>query len=405
MVRSLKDGAKRKQAPEQLKIIYLSVKSLVEDPKNARKHSAQQIAKLARIIAKMGWSSPIVIDENNMIIAGHARLLAALSLGMAEVPCVRLSHLDAASKKALAIADNAMSDASGWDSSILRETLIELTGLDFNLELTGLEIGIIDFVIDGSPNETPMDRADLVEAPRRKLPAITQFGDLWLLDGHKLLCGDALELVSYERLLGPERATMIFSDPPFNIPVAQISGLGRHRHPEFAMATGEMTLDQFCSFLIQVMGHLVSFSCDGSIHYLCIDWRQVRTMLEAGEKAYAELKNIVVWNKSNGGMSSLYRSKHELIVVFEHGRAPHINNVALGKHGRNRTNVWDYPGANAFGATRDSDLASHPTTKPLALVADAMRDCRTAVTSSSIRSWARAQPSWLPSAAAVERRA
>ncbi|MEK7343828.1 MAG: DNA methyltransferase [Pseudomonadota bacterium] len=360
----------------RLEIEYLATSALTPDPRNARKHSAKQIAKLAHIISEFGWSSPIIIDELNMVLAGHARLQAAKSLRMTDVPCVRLPHLDAPAKKALAIADNAMTDASSFDDSILRETLIELTGLEFDLDLTGLEMGVIDFLIDGSPSDAPMDPADLIEAPNSDQPAITRSGDLWLLGEHRLLCGNALEPDAYQTLMGDERASMVFSDPPYNVPInGHVSGLGRHQHREFAMASGEMSEDQFRSFLTTAMQHMCAFARDGSIHFLCIDWRHVRTMLEAGDKLYTELKNIVVWNKTNGSMGSLYRSKHELIVVFKQGTASHVNHVALGKHGRHRTNVWDYPGANAFGKSRDRDLAAHSTPKPIALVADAMRDC------------------------------
>jgi DNA modification methylase len=359
-----------------LAIEYLATTSLTPDPKNARKHSARQIGKLARIIADYGWSSPIVTDEERVVIAGHARLAAAKSLGMIEVPCVRLAHLSAAQKKALAIADNAMTDASNFDDRVLREVLLELTDLNFDMELTGLEMGVIDFVIDGGSGEAQSDPADIVAAPDHASRAVSQSGDQWQLGQHRLLCGNALDPLAYEHLLGDDRAAMVFSDPPYNVPIdGHVSGLGRHRHREFAMASSEMTVDEFRKFLAGFMRLLCAFSKNGAIHYICIDWGHVRTMLEAGDGIYAEVKNICVWNKSNAGMGSLYRSKHELIVVFKNGAAPHVNNVALGKHGRHRTNVWDYAGANAFGATRDSDLAAHPTVKPIALVADAMRDC------------------------------
>jgi DNA modification methylase len=363
-------------ARAELAIEYVSTEALKPDPKNARKHTAKQISKLARIIAEFDWSSPNVIDEDNMILAGHARLMAAQFIGLKEVPCVRVVHLDAAAKKALAVADNAMTDASRFDDTKLRELLIELTDLDFDVELTGLDMGTIDFLIDGPATEAPMDSADLVEEADRRQPAATRPGDLWLLGGHRLLCGDALDPTSYGSLLGGSKAAMVFSDPPYNVPVAgHVSGLGRNKHREFAMASGEMDDEGFRAFLAAFMRQLCASTVDGSIHYLCIDWRHVQTMLEASGALYTELKNICVWNKSNAGMGSLYRSKHELIIALKNGAGTHVNNVALGKHGRARSNVWDYAGVNAFGGSRDADLAAHPTVKPIALVADAMRDC------------------------------
>lgn len=359
----------------KLRIEYLATSAVFVDPHNTRKHSAKQIGKLARIIAELGWSAPILIDDGGQIIAGHARLIAAKSLHLTEVPCVRLPDLDAAQRKALAIADNAMTDASSFDERVLRDVLLELTDLDFDLDLTGLDMGVIDFVIDGV-GEAPHDPAETVEPFDKTASAVTRPGDLWLLGEHKLLCGNSLEAEAYERLLGDERAEMIFGDPPYNVKMnGHASGLGQHRHREFAMASGEMSEEQFREFLSCFMRLLCTFSKDGSIHDLCIDWGHVRTMLEAADGIYADVKNICVWNKSNSGMGSLYRSKHELIVVFKNGTAAHINNVELGKNGRHRTNVWDYAGANAFGATRDSDLKAHPTVKPIALVADAIRDC------------------------------
>lgn len=169
---------------------------------------------------------------------------------------------------------------------------------------------------------------------------------------------------------------MVFIDPPYNVPIdGHVSGLGRTRHAEFVMASGEMTEAEFTAFLATVLKHLVAHTVDGAIHFVCIDWRHIFELLSAARGVYSETKNLCVWNKSNAGMGSLYRSKHELVFVFKSGRAPHINNVELGRHGRYRTNVWHYAGVNTFRAGRQDELALHPTVKPVALVADAIRDC------------------------------
>jgi len=198
---------------------------------------------------------------------------------------------------------------------------------------------------------------------------------MWTIGPHRLICGDSMEAVTYERLLGEERAQMVFTDPPYNVPIAgHVSGLGKVKHAEFAMASGEMTEGQFTAFMRTIFERLVGFSQDGSIHFVCMDWRHMNEVLTASRGAY-DLQNLCVWTKTNGGMGSLYRSQHELVFVYKSGAVPHINNVELGRHGRNRTNVWAYAGINSFGSHRDGDLALHPTVKPVALIADAILDC------------------------------
>jgi DNA modification methylase len=207
-------------------------------------------------------------------------------------------------------------------------------------------------------------------------PTITQAGDLWALGKHRILCGDALDNASYERLLGGEKADFVFTDPPYNVPIeGHVCGKGAIHHREFAMASGEMSAQEFTGFLARVFAHLVAHSKDGSIHDVCMDWRHIVEIMAAGRKAYSELKNLCIWNKNNAGMGSFYRSKHELVFVWKNGAAPHINNFELGQHGRNRSNVWEYPGISTMRAGRLEELAMHPTVKPVALVADAIKDC------------------------------
>ncbi len=247
--------------------------------------------------------------------------------------------------------------------------------MNFDVTITGFETGEIDILIGEQGADVP-DDADLVPEIDRTLPAITRPGDLWRIGQHHLLCGDALDPASYKAVLGSRRAQMVFVDPPYNVSIAgNVSGLGKARHREFAMASGEMSPRQFTVFLRRVFEQLASYSSDGSIHFVCMDWRHMGEVLEAGTHQYAELKNLCVWTKTNGGMGSLYRSQHELVFVFKNGTGHHINNVELGRFGRNRTNVWNYAGGNTFGKNREEELAMHPTVKPLALVADAIMDC------------------------------
>ncbi|MEM7663399.1 MAG: DNA methyltransferase [Pseudomonadota bacterium] len=353
----------------------LAISSLKPSKRNARTHSKKQIKQIATSIREFGFINPVLIDESGTILAGHGRVDAAKELGMTEVPVVRIEHMTEAQKRAYVIADNQLALHAGWDEAILAIEFEELGDLGFDLSLTGFEMGDIDQIIanigfDGDEVEEPS-----VPEPSSG-PAITQPGDIWQIGTHRLICGDATKPDTYDRLLDGAKADLVFTDPPYNVPIdGHVSGLGKQTHREFTMASGEMTEKEFEAFLRTVFGQLARFSKDGAIHYICMDWRHMGEVLAAAEDTYSELKNLCVWAKSNGGMGSLYRSQHELVFVFKSGTARHINNVKLGKHGRNRTNLWSYAGANAFSETRDDDLAMHPTVKPLALVKDAILDC------------------------------
>ena len=365
-------------AAAELNIEYLPIGTLTPDPQNARKHSKKQIERLAAVIREFGFTNPILIDEGGFIIAGHARLAAAPLAKLALVPCVRIEGLTVIQKRALAIADNKLGDMSEFDPDILTQILAELDGLEFDIELTGFDTAELDILLDAPvvSQAGAGDPADAVPAIDPDMAATTKMGDLWLLGDHRLLCGDALQAASYERLLGDERASLIFCDMPYNVQInGHVSGLGATRHREFAMASGEMSKAQFTTFLSTAMGLMSQFSVEGSIHFQCMDFRHVGEVLEAGSVAYTEFKNLCVWDKGTGGMGSLYRSQHELVFVFKKGTAPHVNNVQLGRFGRYRTNVWRYPGLNSFGKERSDSLASHPTVKPVSLIADAIRDC------------------------------
>jgi DNA modification methylase len=258
----------------------------------------------------------------------------------------------------------------------LQEHFKELIDLDFDVERTGFSTGEIDLLLDGKPAPAATDPADDLTGLRLDGPAVSQPGDVWELDRHRLVCGDALQSTSYERLLGGDLAQMMVTDPPYNVPIhGHAMGRGKVRHREFKMASGEMSEAAFTAFLATFIRQANAFSGDGSIHFIFIDWRHVPELLAAARPLYADWKNLLVWNKSNAGQGSFYRSKHELIGVFKNGTAPHINNFGLGAHGRHRANVLDCPGVNCLHPARRGDLALHPTTKPVALVADLIRDC------------------------------
>jgi len=341
---------------------------------NARVHSPKQVKQIARSIERFGFNNPVLIDDDDQIIAGHGRVEAAKQLKLKTVPCVRLSHLSDSDKRAYVLADNRLAEKAGWDNEILAIELQHLVDVGFDVDLTGFEPAETDLIIEGIGDESDQPE-NVVPEPLSDAP-IAQRGDVWQLGKHFLVCGDSTAPEAYERLMGGDRADFVFTDPPYNVRVdGHVSGLGSIKHREFAMASGEMTQDQFVRFLGNVYALLCRHSSDGSIHQICMDWRHMREMLAAGDEHYSELKNVCVWNKSNAGMGSFYRSKHELVFVWKNGTAPHVNTFELGQYGRHRTNVWDYDGVNTIRPGRLDELAMHPTVKPVALVADAIRDC------------------------------
>jgi DNA modification methylase len=362
--------------PER-KVELIAVGRLKPYRGNSRTHSRKQIKQIGQSIERFGFTNPVLIDNAGEIIAGHGRVAAAKLLGLTAVPAVRLSHLSEAEKRAYILADNKLAEKAGWDREILAIELQSLIDLEFDMELTGFEIPEIDLILDEA-DEAKRDLGETEDDTPRPIasPTITQAGDLWALGEHRILCGDALDNASYERLLGGEKADFVFTDPPYNVPIeGHVCGKGAIHHREFAMASGEMSAQEFTGFLARVFAHLVAHSKDGSIHDVCMDWRHIVEIMAAGRKAYSELKNLCIWNKNNAGMGSFYRSKHELVFVWKNGAAPHINNFELGQHGRNRSNVWEYPGISTMRAGRLEELAMHPTVKPVALVADAIKDC------------------------------
>jgi 16S rRNA G966 N2-methylase RsmD len=353
-----------------------SVQNLKSNPRNARTHSKHQIRQIARSIEAFGWVNPIVIDRNTMIIAGAGRLAAAKLLGLDTVPVIKIEDMSEAQKRAYVLADNKLADNAGWDEGLLKLELQELIEIeaDFEITVTGFEMGEIDACLSQADEELD-DGPDWQESPALVLPAITEPGDLWRLGTHRLLCGDATQRSAFDRLMAGERAEMVFTDPPYNVSMRDVAGRGLRQHREFAMASGEMSSAEFVAFLETTLGLAAGHSIDGAVHFVCMDWRHAGELLTAGSHAYDEQSNLCVWTKPNGGMGSLYRSQHELIFVFRSGTAAHINNVALGRYGRNRSNVWIYAGMNSFGPGRAQALAAHPTVKPVALVKDAILDC------------------------------
>jgi hypothetical protein len=350
----------------ELRLERVLISELKLDSRNPRLHSDRQIKQIAGSIKAFGFNVPVLVDDDCNVVAGHGRIYAALKLGLPDIPAIRLEHLTSTQARAFAIADNRLSEMSTWDDRLLGEVLRDLAAieLDFNIEATGFSMGEIDFHIEGLSVSTgnAADPAD--QLPKlADQPPISRAGDLWQMGRHRLLCGDALEADAFDRLMQNRRAQVVFTDPPYNVPIdGHVSGKGQIHHREFQMASGEMTAAQFTWFLTKVLQLLAGHSTAGSLHFVCMDWRHQLELLTAAEGVYSELKNLCIWVKDNAGMGSLYRSQHELVFVFKNGRVPHRNNVELGRYGRNRTNVWHYPNVGNFG--RGAARAPRKPTEP-----------------------------------------
>ena len=346
-------------------------------PANARTHSKKQIRQIAASIERFGFTNPVLISDNGEIIAGHGRVAAAKLLGWKNVPTIALSHLSKTERRAYVLADNKLALNAGWDQEILAIELQALIDLDFDMEPTGFSVAEIDLVIDAAEEADPVGTDNPEDSiPQSGTNAVTRRGEIWQLGRHRLVCGDARSSDDYALLLCDETVDLIFTDPPYNVPIdGNVCGLGDVRHREFAFAAGEMSASEFTLFLTATLGEAAACAKSGAIAYVCMDWRHMSELLEAGNTVFDDFKNLIVWNKTNGGMGTFYRSKHELIFVFKKGDAPHTNNFGLGETGRHRTNVWEYAGISSISASRGDELAMHPTVKPVALVADALRDC------------------------------
>jgi len=360
----------------EIQIQYRAVEDLALDPRNPRQHSQRQVNQIADSIREFGFVVPVVVDDTGQVVVGHGRVLAAKKLGMPRIPVVEIRHLSKAQLKALRITDNKLAQNAHWDERLLGESFLELKELDvdFDLSITGFSLPEIDLTLqtlqEGVAEGTNDEAEALTGVP------VCQLGDVWELGDHRLHCGDATSEAAFDILMREQLAHVVFIDPPYNVRVdGHVSGKGKIRHREFAQASGELSREEFIRFLSDSCAVLAKHSKNGAIHFVCMDWRHVDELIAAGRDVYTELKNIAVWVKSNPGMGSLYRSQHELVFVFKSGTGRHTNNIELGKHGRNRANVWQYDSASTQGRKGNNLLELHPTAKPVQLVMDALLDC------------------------------
>ncbi|MEQ1812094.1 MAG: site-specific DNA-methyltransferase [Terricaulis sp.] len=353
----------------------VAVARLRPHPRNARTHSKKQLRMIAKSIERFGFLAPVLIDGDDVILAGHARVEAAKLLGRETVPCRRVAHLSPEDQRAYLLADNQLALKAGWDRDVLAIELQEFVDLGMDMTVIGFEPAEIDAALEAHGEAHGKDASRDDETPAAKTVAVTQLGDMWLLGSHLILCGDARDAGAYLKLMGDERAELVFTDPPYNVPIhGFVGGKGKIKHGEFAMASGEMSKTAFTHFLRDTLGLAAAHSNGGAIHFVCMDWRHIDELSAASTDIYSELKNLIVWVKDNGGMGTFYRSRHELIFAYKVGTAAHVNTFELGQFGRHRTNVWEYAGVNSMRADRLDELAMHPTVKPCALVADALKD-------------------------------
>ena len=353
---------------QDLQVTYVAVGDVRPFASNARTHPKRQVEQIAASITAFGFTNPILVDPDRNIIAGHGRLLGAKKLGLDKVPVITLHGLSEAQQRALRIADNKIALNAGWDTDLLRIELQALVISDIDVGALGFASGEIDVILSGSADPDDEVIPDLPQT------AFTEPGDIWILGDHRIGCGDCRDAAFLRAVVGDgAQVDAAFLDPPYNVRIQGHANL-KSKHREFAMASGEMTDTDFRNFLAETLGACAAVSRDGAVHFVCMDWRHMADVQAVGDSVYGAFLNLCVWNKSNAGMGSLYRSKHELVFVYRVGQAQHFNAVELGRHGRNRTNVWDYASVNTFGGSRRSDLELHPTVKPVAMMADAIQD-------------------------------
>lgn len=373
----IKDSARLTPAGENglLKYELTSISHLKSAARNARDHGNAQLAALEKSITAFGTISPVIIDGNNRIVAGHGRVEAAKRAGLMKIPTLRVGHLSEAELRLYALADNKIAEGSTWNETARAEELRELRleTPDLDLTLSGFEHPVIELAI-ASLEQTNWSDLDLVPEKESVLP-VTKVGDIWdYRKGHSLVCGDSTKPEAVSDAVQGEAIRLVAEDFPYNLRAKEYSGKGKHQHGDFKMAAGEMNQAQFRDFLAASYAAKIPHLFDGALLYGCMDWKHIGDLIEAGERSSFELKNIVVWDKGKGGMGALYRSAHEMIGVFKHGKAPHTNNIMLGKHGRDRHNIWRYPGMNRFGPGRDRALALHGTVKPVEMICDLLLD-------------------------------
>jgi DNA modification methylase len=353
-----------------LSLVQRDPQALIVPARNTRKIDQAHVQRVVHSISIYGFTRPVIIDENDTILDGVISRQAAIALNLPEIPCIVADHLTASEKRALRLAINRLQEKGTWDLIELKAELIELVDAGIEIEDIGFSIAEFDQITLDDDVE-PLEKGPL--APKGGAKAIARAGDVYVFEGgHRLICGDATDPEDFAKLMRVETARLLSTDQPYNVPIVGHVTKGDHR--EFAMASGEMTSEQFLAFNQTWIGAALPHLCDGSLIGTFIDWRGYHTVHTAALGAGLTAMNLIVWAKTNAGLGSLYRSQHELFALYKKGMAPHVNNIQLGKTGRWRSNVWTYPGASSVGSDSRGGLEFHPTVKPEAMCADAILD-------------------------------
>jgi len=364
----------RNDISPELVIEQVPIEKLSELSRNVRKPNKAQIARVVRSIQEFVLVVPVLIGSSFEIIDGSILVEAARQLDLPTVPCIRIDHLSEIAARQLRVTLNKLQETGEWDVESLALEFEDFLEINSDISFTGFEIGEIDNILQIG-KALPVDEADSASIPEVDYEVVSRRGDLWILRNHRLLCGDALSRRDHMILRDGEQAQVLYTDPPFNVPInGHVRGPGENQFREFPMASGEMTEAKFTEFLSEALDRAGEGLQPGSVAYVFMDWRHVRELSDALEKAKFRQVNLCVWVKPNGGMGSLYRSRHELVFVSVLGDEKHMNNVQLGKFGRNRTNVWEYAGATGGASLPEDDFTVHPTVKPIQMAADAIMD-------------------------------
>jgi DNA modification methylase len=354
-----------------LEITYVPLDELRSPTRNVRARDAAHVREVAASISALGFCAPVLIGKNNVVLDGEVRLEAARLLGIGRAPCVRIDHLSEDEQRLLRLAVNRLGEKGQWDLDELKIEFEELILVDAPIEISGFSPDEIDQIVIIGDAPEAVEQGPL--APDPGAVAIARLGDIFQLGPHRLICGDATDPIVLRRLMeGDPAARLVLTDEPYNVKIAgHVSG-GAHR--EFAMASGEMSDEEFLGFNVAWIEAAIRHLCDGGVFGTYIDWRGAPTVAAAAARLGLTPLNLIVWAKTNAGMGSLYRSQHELLPLFKKGDAPHVNNIELGKRGRWRSNLWTYPGASSLGSDARRGLQDHPTVKPTAMLEDALLD-------------------------------
>ena len=350
-----------------LAIELYPVHALKLHARRLRKSDPAHVREVANSISTLGFNVPLLVGKDNVVIDGDSRLEAAKRLGLSSVPCIPVHHLDETEQRLLRLAVNRLGEKGTWDLDELEAEFRELVIADAPIEISGFGLDEVDQLID----EGEAEPEDLDLAPSQG-PATAQPGDVFRLGAHRLICGDATDPAIVERLMGEDVARLVLTDEPFTVPIE--GHVSRGGHQDLAMASGEMTDARFLEFNRKWMDAVLPYLVDGGILGTFIDWRGLPAAHATATALGLRPLSLVVWAKTSAGQGSLYRSQHELLPLFKKGEAAHVSNIARGKRGRHRSNLWIYPGVSSRRSDGRKGLQHYPTVKPTAMLEDALID-------------------------------